>query len=81
MISNIENGVVQKYIKRGERKILIVVARCPNGKKYLKTTEDKDIPGKLLILPDMLSYYDSDPDSQWTSNRSLIKNENSLKHT
>ena len=79
MIENIESRGLKYYIKRGGRRIDIVVATRPDGLKYLKTAEDKDVPGKLLTLPDMLSYHDSDPDTPWTSNRSLIKNGKCLK--
>jgi hypothetical protein len=79
MIENIESRGLKFYIKRGERRIDVVVAISPAGYKYLKTAEDKDVPGKLLTLPDGWSYHDNDPDTPWTSNRSLIKNGKSLK--
>lgn len=80
IISHIEKGDVKYYIKRSARKVDIVVAISPSGFKYLKTVEDTNIPGKLLILPDAWSYHDGDPDTPWTSNRALIKNGKSLKH-
>ena len=79
MIENIEIMGLKFYVRRGDRRIDVVVAIHPDGYKYLKTTEDKDVPGKLLTLPDGWSYHDNNPDTPWTSNRSLIKNGKCLK--
>jgi hypothetical protein len=52
-IDGIESGKWNFYVERpaGDR-VSVIVARSPQGNKYIKTTSDGDAPNNLLSLPE-----------------------------
>jgi len=52
-ISGIESGTYSFYVERpGGHRVEVIVARTPQGHKYLKTTADAEQPNNLLSLPE-----------------------------
>ncbi|CAN7644330.1 DUF3892 domain-containing protein [Phenylobacterium sp. LjRoot219] len=49
-IAGIENGTYQFWTYGGGKAVDVVVAKRPNGRKYLKTTADGVEPNNLLSL-------------------------------
>jgi len=50
-IRGIENGTWSFWTKVNGRQVDVIVAKRPNGRKYLKTTADGYEPNNLLALP------------------------------
>lgn len=50
-IGKIERNEWRFYVQR-PHKVYLIVARAASGRKYLRTTADKDTPDNLLALPE-----------------------------
>lgn len=50
-IAGIETGKWSFYVSVNGRSVGVIVARRPNGRKYLKTEADNYEPNNLLSLP------------------------------
>ena len=51
-IAGIEGGKWDFYTKVGNHAVDVVVAKAASGRKYLRTTADRDTPDNLLSLPE-----------------------------
>jgi len=53
VINDIEWNINQYFVKvSGYREVDVIVAKSAAGNKYIKTTEDKEMPNNLLSLPE-----------------------------
>ncbi len=53
IIAEIESKTNEFYVKvGGYREVAVIVAKSPWGNKYIKTTEDGEMPNNLLSLPE-----------------------------
>ncbi len=53
IVSEIENNINQYHVKvDGYRDVKVIVAKSAAGNKYIKTTEDGEMPNNLLSLPE-----------------------------
>ena len=51
-IIDIESGKYEFFIQMGRQTVEVVVAKSPDGHKYLKTKSDGEKPDTLLSLPE-----------------------------
>jgi len=55
VIYDIENRINEYFVKvGGYREVNVVVAKSAWGNKYIKTTDDGEMPNNLLSLPECL---------------------------
>ena len=52
VITEIENGTNQYYVRKGGQVVAVIVATSRWGNKYLKTVPDGEQPDNLLSLPE-----------------------------
>lgn len=53
IVSEIDNNINQYFVKvSGYREVNVIVAKSTAGNKYIKTTEDGEMPNNLLSLPE-----------------------------
>jgi hypothetical protein len=53
IIIDIENGTNQYFVKvAGYREVSVVIAKSQWGNKYIKTSDDGEMPNNLLSLPE-----------------------------
>ncbi|MDQ2719427.1 MAG: DUF3892 domain-containing protein [Bacteroidota bacterium] len=53
IVYEIESNINQYYVKvNGYREVNVIIAKSAAGNKYIKTTEDGEMPNNLLSLPE-----------------------------
>jgi len=53
IVSEIDNNINQYYVRvNGYREVNVIVEKSAAGNKYIKTTEDGEMPNNLLSLPE-----------------------------
>lgn len=53
IVNEIDNNINQYFVNvNGYREVNVIVAKSAAGNKYIKTTEDGEMPNNLLSLPE-----------------------------
>ena len=53
IVSEIDNNTNQYYVNvNGYREVRVIVAKSAAGNKYIKTSEDGEMPNNLLSIPE-----------------------------